>query len=181
MFTIRSLSSRRVSGGLAGAVLVSDGEVFGVLFARDGGRASMAATCAQDLVFSSLSKRLLMLVSCCFWDCATPESEDSRRLMVLSMSVINWLFLATSMILLRALLACLTCLLVISSCLSALRALSASCMMMSGGEISPSKLGGDVALATHNLGTKLMRWASSVVYDLVDVSSLTICQCHKIL
>ena len=105
MFTIRSLSSRRVSGGLAGAVLVSDGEVFVVvLFARDGGRASLAATCAQDLVFSSLSNRLLMLVSCCFWDCATPESEDSRRLMVLSRSVMNWLFFATWIILLRALL-----------------------------------------------------------------------------
>ena len=79
MFTIRSLSSRRVLGGLAGVVLASDGEVFGVPFERDGGRASLAATWAQDLVFSNLSMRLLMLVNCCFCDCVMPESEDSRR------------------------------------------------------------------------------------------------------
>ena len=42
MFTIRSLSSRRVSGGAAGAVLASDGEVFRVL--SDDRRASLAAT-----------------------------------------------------------------------------------------------------------------------------------------
>ena len=32
-------------------------------------------------------------------------------------------------------------------------------------------------LATHNLGTKLMRWTSSIDYDRVGVSSLTVCQC----
>ena len=42
IFMMRSLSSRRVLRGAAGAVLVSDGEVFRVL--SDGGRASLAAT-----------------------------------------------------------------------------------------------------------------------------------------
>ena len=83
MFTIRSLSSRRVSGGdAAGTVLASDGKVLGVPFVRDGGRASLAATWAQDLVFSNLSRRLVRLLNCCFCDCAMPESDDSRRSMV---------------------------------------------------------------------------------------------------
>ena len=49
--------------------------------------------------------------------------------------------------------------------------------MMLGVEISPSILGGDMLLATHNLGTKLMRWMSSIDCDRVGVSSLTVCQC----
>ena len=33
-----------------------------------------------------------------------------------------------------------------------------------------------MALAVYNLGTKLMRWTSSIDYDHAGVSSLTICQ-----
>ena len=46
IFTIKSLSLYRVLGGLISAVLVSNGEVFRVLFTRDGNRASLTAVYA---------------------------------------------------------------------------------------------------------------------------------------
>ena len=50
-------------------------------------------------------------------------------------------------------------------------------MIILEGRTSSPELRGDIALATHNLGTKLMRWTSSIDYDRVEVSSLTVCQC----
>ena len=47
---------------------------------------------------------------------------------------------------------------------------------LEGGIFSP-KLGGDIALVAYNLGTKLMRWMSSIDCDRVEVSGLTVCQC----
>ena len=79
------------------------------------------------------------------------------------------------MILLRAFLAYLIYLLVVLLCLSALIASSASYIMILGVEISPLILGGDMLLATYNLGTKLMRWTSFIDCDRVGVSSLTVC------
>ena len=45
------------------------------------------------------------------------------------------------------------------------------------GEILSPRLGVDIALTTHNLGTKLMRWMSSIDCDRAGVSSLTVYQC----
>ena len=45
------------------------------------------------------------------------------------------------------------------------------------GGISFLELGGDIVLIAHNLGTKLMRWISSIDCDHVEVSGLTVCQC----
>ena len=157
-------------------MLASNGEVFGVPI-RDGGSTSLAATYAQDLVFSNLLMYLLMLVNYCFWDYVILESELSRRLMVLVSPVADCCWCVISMILLRAFLTALTYLLVMLSCLSSCITLSISWMMRFEGEIPSFGLGVDMALIIHNLGTKLMRWMSSIDCDYARVSSLTVYQC----
>ena len=49
-------------------------------------------------------------------------------------------------------------------------------MSLAGGISSP-ELGVDMAPAASNLGTKLMRWTSSIDCDRVGVVGLTVCQC----
>ena len=74
-FTTRSLFPQCVSRRLAATVLASDDEVFEIPFMWGRGRASLAATWIQDLVFSNF----LMLVNCCLAACVMPESIDSRQ------------------------------------------------------------------------------------------------------
>ncbi len=71
----------------------------------------------------------------------------------------------------------MTIILVFLSTLSSLLISFVSCIIRLAGEVSFSELEVDIALAAYNLGTKLIRWTSSINCDRVGVSSLTICQC----